>query len=136
MRILMIFVVLLSFFFVQGCFYADAEPIVSCTQDMKHCPNGGMVAREGPKCEFAPCLTDVKKQIDYFNPKKDCTIDADCVVKNVGNCCGYYPQCVHKDAVVDAEAVSRECAKRGEVSICGFQDIEYCACIANQCQAR
>jgi hypothetical protein len=28
---------------------------VYCTQDVKVCPDGSYVSREGPNCEFAPC---------------------------------------------------------------------------------
>ena len=63
-----------------------------------------------------------------------CQVDADCVVKNVGNCCGYYPACVNVKAEPDPEAVSKKCAADGMASICGFPDISACSCVNNVCQ--
>lgn len=67
-------------------------------------------------------------------PDISCQTDADCTVKNVENCCGYYPACVNIDAVTDPEAVSRRCTKDGMASICGFTDISSCACVDHKCQ--
>lgn len=64
-----------------------------------------------------------------------CRVDADCVVKNVGNCCGYYPACVHRDSPVFPDRVKAECAKKGMSSICGFPDIVACSCVAGRCEA-
>ena len=63
-----------------------------------------------------------------------CTSNEDCVVKDVGSCCGYNPQCVHKDQKVDPEAVQAKCKEEGRVSICGFQEPQGCECVANQCK--
>jgi len=65
-----------------------------------------------------------------------CQNDADCAIKNVGNCCGYYPACVHKDAETFPERVAAECAKHGVSSICGFPEIPGCRCAAGQCEAK
>lgn len=69
------------------------------------------------------------------SPKRTCKTNADCVVKNVGNCCGQYPACVAKDAKVDAAAVQARCAKEGRVSVCGFPVISACTCNEGVCQA-
>jgi hypothetical protein len=63
-----------------------------------------------------------------------CTADADCVVKNVGNCCGYFPQCVHRDQPVDPAAVKERCEREGRSSICGFEEPAGCACVQQQCR--
>ena len=34
-----------------------------------------------------------------------CKVDADCTVKNVGNCCGYYPACVNVSSATDPGVV-------------------------------
>ena len=68
------------------------------------------------------------------NPNRSCQTDSDCAVKNVGNCCGYFPMCVNKDARTDPAAVRAQCAKDGMSSICGFQEISGCQCVDNQCQ--
>lgn len=63
-----------------------------------------------------------------------CTGDADCVVKNVGNCCGYYPACVNVDSPTDPAAVQAQCARTGTMSVCGFPSISACQCVAGKCQ--
>jgi hypothetical protein len=62
-----------------------------------------------------------------------CQTDTDCTVKNVGNCCGYYPACVHKDQTVDPDAVQARCNAEGKSSICGFPEITACACVEGRC---
>ncbi len=62
-----------------------------------------------------------------------CTIDAQCMVKNVGNCCGAYPACVHVDQAVDPAAVKQRCEADGRSSVCGFKEIQACRCDAGLC---
>ena len=68
-------------------------------------------------------------------PEPAGSVAADCEMKNVGNCCGYFPACVSKDAKVDPDAVRAECERTGMSSVCGFQDIQACACEQGQCRA-
>ena len=82
--------------------------------------NGGCVDKDGGDRGTGP----------YF-----CSIDSDCVVKDVHNCCGYYPRCVNKDYVPDIEAVKRECQNKGGASVCGYPDITHCRCIENICRS-
>lgn len=63
-----------------------------------------------------------------------CTRDADCTIKNVGNCCGDYPACVNVDSPTDPEAVQAQCARTGMASVCGFPSISACQCVAGQCR--
>ena len=63
-----------------------------------------------------------------------CTRDADCTIKNVGNCCGYYPACVNVDSPTDPAAVQAQCAREGRMSVCGFPSISACQCVAGACQ--
>jgi len=65
-----------------------------------------------------------------------CATAEECEVKNVGNCCGMLPRCVHRNAVPNLAAVREYCEKQGVVSICGFQPIEGCQCTAGRCVAR
>lgn len=69
-----------------------------------------------------------------LNPSRACKTDADCAVKNVGNCCGAFPACVNKDAKTDPQAVQAQCAKDGMASICGFKEISGCQCVQGTCQ--
>lgn len=73
---------------------------------------------------------------DPLNLDSSCRVDTDCEVKNVGNCCGYFPACVNKDAQPDPEAVQARCAETGMASVCGFREIQACSCVENQCQAQ
>lgn len=64
-----------------------------------------------------------------------CKTDADCTVKDVGNCCGYYPACVNVDSPTDPEGVKAQCARSGMASVCGFQEIASCSCRQGRCEA-
>ena len=64
-----------------------------------------------------------------------CRTDADCTVKDVGNCCGYYPACVNKNSPTDPEGVRAQCAKTGMASVCGFREISACSCNAGKCES-
>lgn len=67
-------------------------------------------------------------------PDLSCRVAGDCAVRNVGNCCGYFPACVNKDSPVDPDAVRAECARTGTASICGFEDIQACECADGSCR--
>ena len=81
-------------------------------------------AGAGPGAGTSPALVD-----------RSCTVAADCLVKNVGNCCGYQPACVNRDAPVDPDAVRAACERSGMASVCGWQDIQACDCVQGRCEA-
>ncbi len=62
-----------------------------------------------------------------------CTGDAQCVVKNVGSCCGQKPACVNVDSPTDPAAVQAQCQASGRMGICGFRQITACQCQAGTC---
>lgn len=64
-----------------------------------------------------------------------CRVNSDCVIKNIGNCCGYYPACVNKHSPAAPSAVQAECKRRGMMSACGFPAIRSCRCAARHCVA-
>lgn len=64
---------------------------------------------------------------------RSCEVDSDCVIKDIQNCCGYFPRCVSVDAQVDPDFVHQACADEGKTSICGFPVIESCGCQNNVC---
>ena len=78
-----------------------------------------------------PQLLPEPVKLDYR-----CTSDADCAVKDIGNCCGAYPACVNKDSPINPAAVQAQCAKLGRMSACGFQPIDACSCRQGQCAPR
>lgn len=63
-----------------------------------------------------------------------CTRDSDCVVKNVGNCCGQFNACVNRGSPADPSAVMAQCAKEGKMSMCGSPVIAGCACVQGECR--
>jgi hypothetical protein len=63
-----------------------------------------------------------------------CGRDADCTIRNVGNCCGEYPACVNVDSPTDPAAVQAQCAQSGTMSVCGFPSISACRCVAGECK--
>lgn len=75
----------------------------------------------------------VGERADPVQVVRSCRTDADCVVKNVGNCCGAYPACVNKDSPTDPAGVRARCAAEGRASVCGFTEVEGCRCAAGQC---
>lgn len=64
-----------------------------------------------------------------------CKTDADCTVKNVGNCCGAYPACVNTDSPADPKAVQAQCAREGKLLACRFRQIDACKCAKGSCLA-
>ena len=72
--------------------------------------------------------TDV---VDY-----SCRSDADCAVKDIGNCCGAFPTCVNRDSPTFPERVRAECAKKHMAGVCGFAVIQGCSCVEGRCSNR
>ena len=71
----------------------------------------------------------------YYQSLNDsCQQDTDCMVKDVHNCCGYYPDCVNKEADVSALTVNKICARHNLASVCGFPSIKKCACTKGKCE--
>lgn len=64
-----------------------------------------------------------------------CRTNADCTVKNVGNCCGAAPACVNVDSPTDPAAVMAQCRASGRMSVCGSPAISACQCVEGQCSA-
>ena len=62
------------------------------------------------------------------DPRFSCTTASDCAVKNVGNCCGYYPRCANVNAVFTPPDCSG-----GQAGVCGWPEITSCDCRANTC---
>lgn len=63
-----------------------------------------------------------------------CEWDSDCEIKDVGNCCGYSPECVNKNSFVNGTLVEELCKKEKEGSACGFVSINYCKCSNKRCK--
>ena len=72
----------------------------------------------------------------YAGLDKSCGADADCVVKDVRNCCGEFLQCVNTNAAVNPAQVASLCEKEGTASVCGFAEISSCGCVEKKCVAK
>ena len=64
-----------------------------------------------------------------------CRVDADCAVKDVGNCCGAYPACVNRDSPTFPDRVKAQCAKNHQVGVCNYPVIAGCQCVESRCAA-
>lgn len=96
-----------------------------------------------PAPDRAPPMSDpLPPQVEEKKPAaggtvtvdRSCRTDADCTVKNVGNCCGYFPACVNVNSPTDPKGVQAQCAKDGMASVCGFEEIRGCQCVRGECQ--
>lgn len=65
-----------------------------------------------------------------------CRTVEDCEIKDVRNCCGYFPKCVNKDfEVASPEFVAKRCEIEGLFGSCGFVAFQNCDCVDNNCIA-
>jgi hypothetical protein len=79
-------------------------------------------------------LNDYTTLQEYYDSiEYSCETRSDCVVKDVHNCCGYFPKCVSKGSVVNPNFVRESCDDDGLASVCGWTSIDYCACENNLC---
>ena len=99
-------------------------------------PTGGVqVPPAGHAPPAAPSAGTVRPAVTGV-PELDrsCRVDSDCAIKDVGSCCGYSPACVNTAARPDPKAVQAACAESGMAGVCGFREIEACACVSNTCE--
>ena len=83
------------------------------------------------RSDAAPSLASTASDPRVVN--RACKVDADCDVKDVGNCCGAYPQCVNKDAQTDPAKVRAQCASEHRVGTCHVMAVSGCSCEQGQC---
>ncbi len=69
--------------------------------------------------------------IDY-----SCKTDSDCEIKDIGNCCGHYLQCINMNSKTDTLLVSSLCEQENAVSICSVQEISSCTCKNRRCEPK
>ena len=100
-------------------------------------PPATTTGAQPPQQPASAPATPVADAVDIApgTPDRSCKVAGDCAVKNVGNCCGYFPACVNKDSAVDPDAVRAECERSGTSSVCGWKDIQACDCVQDQCRA-
>lgn len=68
-------------------------------------------------------------EVDY-----SCSTDADCSIKDIGSCCGYYPACVNIDSPTFPDEVKADCQAKGMSGVCGFPSLAGCQCIEGRCE--
>ncbi len=88
----------------------------------------GCASRAAP-ADAATAPLNTGDSVDY-----SCERDDQCVVKDVGNCCGYYPACVNVDSPTFPDQVKAECAREGTAGVCGFPQIDACRCVDQRCE--
>lgn len=84
-------------------------------------------------CASAPRAADAEDAHAPGIVDSSCSVDNDCQVKDVGNCCGYFPACVNRNSETFPELVRAQCAKEGRMGICGFPTISACRCVDKLC---
>ena len=111
---------------------ANSPPAVSAPPGDASAVEPGTGPRRAPRLDPPPS----RSPVDPDSVKIDlaCSSDADCTVKDVGNCCGHYPACVNVDSPTDPEGVRARCGKNGMASVCGFPVIASCQCVAGRCK--
>ena len=73
------------------------------------------------------------ERVQTVQVDRSCKTDADCMVKNVGSCCGAMPACVNRSSPTDPAAVRAACSAENRASVCGFNEITACHCVRGQC---
>ena len=106
--------------------------LTACTAPAATAPVTSQPAAPSPVAEQT---TPAKPAATPVVVNSSCTVDADCTVKNVGNCCGYYPACVNVNSATDPTGVQASCQAKGMMSVCGFAEIQSCSCVKGQCAA-
>lgn len=89
----------LSLFLISAC--NIPQEIKGCTAEGKVCPDGSVVGRIGPNCEFEKCPSETGKTIEIKDYKLDitCNTDSDCqlIDKELGLSCCYAGACTPID---------------------------------------
>jgi hypothetical protein len=136
MRLLLL---MLSCLLLAGCPDRTA-PAADASQDPATGTATAAPAESTPGAVAAPAPppTSTPESAPGASPREtldvSCKTDADCEVKDIGSCCGYYPRCVNVNARTDPAGVQADCQREGRMSICGFPAITGCTCNAGQCE--
>lgn len=106
--------------------------ITACTAPAATAPVVSQPATPAPASDQS---TPAKPAATPVVVDSSCKVDADCTVKNVGNCCGYYPACVNVNSATDPAGVQASCQAKGMMGVCGFPEIQGCSCVQGKCAA-
>lgn len=120
---------------------SDAAPVVASTDSASTSQPPPVLpppalAAPAPKPPASPPRVESKPESSEVVPAgQACLGNADCVVKDVGSCCGYQPRCLNTKAETFPARVRERCASEGRVGICGFREIAGCECVKGKCAA-
>ena len=106
--------------------------LTACTAPAATAP---VTSQPTPPAPIAEQASPAKPAATPVVVDSSCKVDADCTVKNVGNCCGYYPACVNVNSATDPAGVQASCQAKGMMSVCGFPEIQGCSCVQGKCAA-
>lgn len=95
--------------------------ICQCIDNIKSCD------------EIKPNQADDILEEYWDNINIECETNLDCAIKDIHNCCGYYPKCVNIEFETKVNLVRDLCKVSQKMPICGFQTINSCACINGRC---
>ncbi len=135
---------LLCVLLLASCAKIEEKPVSRIKGVGEMCGGiAGFMCEEGLECKMegnypdaaGTCVKKEAREEKVANLDYSCSTDTDCTVKNIGNCCGYFPACINKNSEPDPERVKADCEKRGKVSVCGFPEIESCSCSEGKCVA-
>jgi len=141
----------LSLFLISAC--NIPKEIKGCTAEGKVCPDGSVVGRAGPNCEFAPCpIRNNFTIVANYTIDTNCNSDEDCGIinKDLGLSCCYAGACdivdYSKDNYVAVNSLSYEILRDlkcplkedcGPAPFCPTQIINensYGKCVNNICE--
>jgi hypothetical protein len=105
---------------------------VSAEAAVAHSADGGQYDKPAPP-KGGPLPP--QRILEPVQVERSCGADADCVIKDIGSCCGALPSCVNRDSPADPAAVKAECEKNGQDAHCIRQAPDKCACRQGQCVA-
>src|SRR3546814_5209920 len=97
-----------------------------CSSDLP-ATSGGAVAQD-PAAKAPPSMSrplPPNRVREAPTIEYGCKADSDCAVKNVGNCCGAMPACVHKDSPVDPAAVQSQRSEEHTSELQSLMRISY-----------
>lgn len=134
MRFLLTALVVSSLLMLGACAAPPAEGATAATPAADTAQSAPPEATRARAPEPAPKQRHAEPAQAPVKVDFSCKTDADCAVKNVGNCCGAKPACVNANSPTDPEGVKAECARKGMMSMCGFKPVEGCQCVQGQCK--
>ncbi|MFW5852543.1 MAG: hypothetical protein ACOCUR_00775 [Nanoarchaeota archaeon] len=108
----------------EGEVHIDSENKTICI-----CDSGVLDCNPGNMADVADSELDKY----YENINYSCTSDSDCTIKDIHNCCGYFPSCVSRDSKTSPEKVKLLCELSERNAVCGFPSINSCVCNNGVC---